>query len=94
LQGLNDWITASAYCIGISMLVFIANLIYSLVFRREVAEENPWQSKSIEWMLPSPVPRENFETIPRIVAGPYGYGVKDSPPVAILGPAIPAVVGK
>ncbi len=94
LQGLNDWITISAYFIGLSMVVFIANLVYSWVFERRRAEENPWESKSLEWMLPSPIPRENFERIPRIVAGPYGYGLKEAPVVAVLGPAVPAVVGK
>ena len=61
--------------IGISMLVFAWNLIYSWVIARVPSPENPWQSRGIEWMLPSPVPVENFETIPEIIASPYEYGV-------------------
>ena len=63
-QGLNEWATASAYVLGISMLVFLANVVWSLVFKREPAEANPWQSKSIEWQLPTPVPVHDFERFP------------------------------
>src|ERR671925_999789 len=81
LQGLNDFISASAYVIGISMLVFIANLIWSLVFERRPALENPWASRGLEWQLPTPVPVENFARIPVITSGPYEYGVAGAPPV-------------
>jgi cytochrome c oxidase subunit I len=86
LQGINDWITASAYVIGLSMIVFVANLVYSFLFERRVASENPWMSRSIEWLLPNPVPRDNFRQIPYIQAAPYGYGKKDAPAVASFGP--------
>jgi cytochrome c oxidase subunit I len=91
LQGLNDFVSASAYVIGISMLVFVANLIWSLVFVREPAVENPWASRGLEWQVPTPVPVENFERIPVITNGPYEYGVPGAAPVAELVPsALPA----
>ena len=34
LQVINDFVSASAFCLGISMLIFVGNLIYSLVFAR------------------------------------------------------------
>jgi cytochrome c oxidase subunit I len=70
------------------MLVLLANLVWSLIFRRERAEANPWQSKSLEWQLPTPVPVYDFERIPVINSAPYGYGVPDAPPVADLGPPL------
>jgi cytochrome c oxidase subunit 1 len=56
------------------MLVFLANLVYSLLFARVQAERNPWGSLSIEWQLPSPVPVQNFDHIPTFESDPYGYG--------------------
>ena len=46
LQGLNDWVSVSAYVLGLSMLVFLFNVVWSLVIKREPAEANPWHAKS------------------------------------------------
>jgi cytochrome c oxidase subunit 1 len=75
LQFLNDWSSISAFVLGGSMLVFLGNLVYSLAIARIPAETNPWRSRSIEWQLPSPVPANNFDTIPVFTSDPYGYGV-------------------
>jgi cytochrome c oxidase subunit 1 len=84
---LNDFVSASAFVLGFSMLIFIGNLIWSLVFARVPAAVNPWASRGLEWQVPTPVPVENFERIPVITSGPYEYGVADAPPVADLTPA-------
>jgi cytochrome c oxidase subunit 1 len=92
LQPLNDFVSASAYVLGFSMLIFLANLVYSLVFARVPAPDNPWESKSIEWQLPTPVPVLDFDRIPVFNTTPYEYGVEDAPPVASLEPS-PVPVG-
>ena len=74
LQGLNIFVSASAFVLGISMLVFLYNLVYSMFFKRVRAPANPWGSKSLEFQLPSPVPVHNFDRIPVITGDPYGYG--------------------
>ncbi len=74
LQGLNVWVSISAYFIAISMLIFLWNVVQSLVFKREPAEANPWQSKSAEWQLPTPVPAYDFIEWPDIGPDPYPYG--------------------
>jgi cytochrome c oxidase subunit 1 len=81
-QGLNDWVSVSAFCLGLSMLVFLGNVIYSLVIKREPAEPNPWHSKSIEWQLPTPVPVHDFDRTPVFDADPYPYGVEAVPVAA------------
>jgi cytochrome c oxidase subunit 1 len=86
LQTLNDFVSASAFALGASMLIFIANLIYSLVFARIPAEQNPWHSRGLEWQLPTPVPVHNFDEVPEITGGTYDYGVPGAPPVARLRP--------
>ena len=87
LQTLNDFVSVSAFALGASMLVFVANLIYSLVFARNPVAENPWQSRGLEWQVPTPVPVHNFDRIPVITGNPYDYGVEGAPPVAQLNPA-------
>ena len=74
LQGANVWVSVSAFVLGASMLIFLANFIWSLVFARVPAGPNPWGSKSIEFQLPSPVPVHNFDRIPTFDSDPYPYG--------------------
>ncbi len=77
LQFLNDWASVSAFVLGFSMLIFLYNLISSMLFVRKPAARNPWDSLSIEWQLPSPVPVQNFDVIPVFENDPYGYGERD-----------------
>ena len=76
LQGLNDWVSVSAFVIGLSMLVFLFNLIWSMLIKREPATDNPWHSKSAEWQLPTPVPIHDFDRFPVFDDDPYPYGVE------------------
>ena len=81
LQFLNDWVSVSAFCLGAFMLVFLVNLVWSQIIAPVAAPQNPWHSRSIEWLLPTPVPAENFATVPTFVSGPYEYGVPGAPPL-------------
>jgi len=79
LQALNVWVSISAYVLGLSMLVFLFNVVWSLAFKREPAAVNPWHSKSSEWQLPTPVPLHDFDRIPVFDPDPYPYGVDQVP---------------
>jgi len=70
-------ITIAGYTIGISMLVFLANLIISAV-RGKVAGPNPWQSRSPEFQIPSPIPEHSYASPPVITGEPYDYAKPDS----------------
>ncbi len=73
----GDWnllISVFAFLLGLAQLVFLYNMIVSWRFGPR-AEANPWRAKSIEWQVSSPPPRFNFDQIPRVVGGPYEYGV-------------------
>jgi cytochrome c oxidase subunit 1 len=76
LQPLNDWVSVSAFVVGLSMLVFLVNLVWSMVIKREPAEDNPWNSKSAEWQLPTPVPLHDFDRFPIFDDDPYPYGLE------------------
>jgi cytochrome c oxidase subunit I len=94
LQALNDFVSASAFVLGFSMLIFIGNLVWSLLFARIPAATNPWHSRSLEWQVATPPPVHNFDRIPIVTAGPYEYGVPDAPPVANLGAGPVVAAGK
>jgi cytochrome c oxidase subunit 1 len=74
--GFNVWNMVSsigALIIAVSMLIFFYNI---LVSRRKAkalapdgvlrAEADPWDGRSLEWMLPSPVPAHNFDAVPNV----------------------------
>ncbi|MBJ7513075.1 MAG: cbb3-type cytochrome c oxidase subunit I [Acidimicrobiia bacterium] len=83
---LNRWASISAFCIFASMLIFLVNFVWSQFLKREPAEANPWDSRGLEWQVPTPVPAHNFDEIPVILSSPYEYGVPDAPNVADLSP--------
>jgi cytochrome c oxidase subunit 1 len=64
----------SGVMLGAVQLVFLYNMVVSWRFGpRAVA--NPWRANSIEWQVSSPPPIYNFTAIPRVVGGPYEFGV-------------------
>jgi cytochrome c oxidase subunit 1 len=80
LQALNIWVSVSAFVLGISMLIFLYNVVSSLLIKRVPEVANPWYSKSAEWQLPTPVPVHDFDRVPVFGPDPYPYGVE---PVAV-----------
>jgi cytochrome c oxidase subunit I len=91
LQGINIWVSISAYVLGFSLLIFLYNFVMSTLVWRVKETGNPWNSRGLEWQISSPPPPENFERIPVVLSGPYEYGVKDAPPVADLNPPVGVV---
>jgi cytochrome c oxidase subunit I len=61
---------ASILAVAYAMPLFY--LGWSLFFGRK-ASANPWQAPGLEWQTPSPPPKENFNTTPRVTHEPYGY---------------------
>jgi cytochrome c oxidase subunit 1 len=68
------------FILGMSVLPFLLNIVSAWI-RGEKAGNNPWRAYGLEWLTTSPPPVENFEEIPVVVSGPYGYG-KNQPLVA------------
>ena len=59
--------TVGAFLIAASVLLFIGNVIASLR-NKERAVADPWDGRTLEWSLPSPVPSYNFVEIPKVKA--------------------------
>jgi cytochrome c oxidase subunit 1 len=73
----GDWnllISVFGFLLGAAQLVFLYNMVVSWRFGPR-APANPWRAKTIEWQISSPPPRFNFKQIPRVVGGPYEFGV-------------------
>jgi cytochrome c oxidase subunit 1 len=69
-QGFDIWnlvATVGAFMIATSVLIFIINVI-ATARRKERAEADPWDGRTLEWSLPSPVPPYNFAEIPTVHA--------------------------
>ena len=58
--GLNLLATAGSLVLALGMLVFVWNVVVSLM-RREQAPVDPWGGHTLEWATTSPPPRFNFE---------------------------------
>src|SRR3954454_18617290 len=63
----NQLATIGAFVIALSVLVFFVNIIKSAK-RGEVASADPWDGRTLEWSIPSPVPEYNFAEIPEVHA--------------------------
>ena len=50
-------------------------LFYSLR-HGEPAGPNPWDVKGLEWTVPSPPPKHNFEEMPVVTEPPYNYPIE------------------
>ncbi|HXB98358.1 MAG TPA: cytochrome c oxidase subunit I, partial [bacterium] len=75
----NEFITLSAFALGMSQLLFMYNFIYS-VFAGKPAETNPWEASTLEWTIPNPVPVQNFVVLPVVTRGPHEYSSPDTLP--------------
>ena len=69
--------TIGGYIIMSGMLVLLAAVIVSWK-HGEASGPNPWHANSLEWMVPTPVPLENFDVLPVITEDPYNFAEKVS----------------
>jgi len=68
-QGFSLWnlvATIGAFIIAISVLIFLANVVISYRGRHDqpAPGPDPWDARSLEWMVPSPTPEHNFDVVP------------------------------
>jgi cytochrome c oxidase subunit 1 len=64
--------TIGSWIFIVGLILMFSNLFYSL-FRGKKAEDNPWSGATLEWQIPSPPPKGNFEKIPAVERGPYEF---------------------
>ncbi|MDZ4814658.1 MAG: cbb3-type cytochrome c oxidase subunit I [Verrucomicrobiota bacterium] len=71
----NEFISISAWGLGIFQIPFIINFFWSIWKGRPVANDNPWDATTMEWQTPTPPPHGNFLVPPVVKRGPYEYSV-------------------
>jgi cytochrome c oxidase subunit I len=64
-ETLNVVISIGGFIIALSVLMFIVNAVVSRR-RGEIAGNDPWDARTIEWSISSPPPEYNFAEIPDI----------------------------
>ena len=64
--------TVGSWILVAGLLLMIMNLVRGL-FRKVEVPANPWGGVTLEWMVPSPPPVENFDVLPVITEAPYTF---------------------
>jgi cytochrome c oxidase subunit 1 len=69
--GFNVWnmvSTIGAFTIALGAIVFFTNVLVSWRRAKDAPPPgaDPWDSRSLEWMVPSPTPEHNFDEIPTV----------------------------
>ena len=60
--------TIGAFIIALSVLIFLVNIIFTHASAAQIAGNDPWDGRSLEWSIPSPPPEYNFAEIPVVEA--------------------------
>jgi cytochrome c oxidase subunit 1 len=67
--------SAGASILAVGYLLPFTYLLYSLRFG-ERASANPWDVTGLEWSVPSPPPKGNFDEMPVVSRAPYDYEIE------------------
>jgi cytochrome c oxidase subunit 1 len=76
-QVLHVLSTAGASLLSVAYLLPFTYLLYSLRHGAP-AGPNPWPATGLEWTVPSPPPKHNFDRIPTVTRPPYDYPVEQA----------------
>ncbi len=77
LQPMNQFISICVFFLVATQALYAFNFFWSM-FRGEKAGNNPWDSNTLEWTVPSPPPHGNFPEMPVVYRGPYEYSSPES----------------
>jgi cytochrome c oxidase subunit 1 len=61
----NMFETVGAFVMGVGILLFVIAMVQSLM-SREAAPADPWDGRTLEWLIPSPPAIYNFAEIPHV----------------------------
>ncbi len=74
IQWMQPILWWSAFALGASQLIFVANFVGSLIWGTRT-EENPWRAGSLAWTTASPPPVHNFDATPVVTCGTHEFTV-------------------
>ncbi|MDI9260437.1 cbb3-type cytochrome c oxidase subunit I [Alicyclobacillus sendaiensis] len=73
---LNLASTIGAYLMELAFLVIVWQILYSIRHGERDVTGDPWDGRTLEWSLPSPVPEYNFAVIPTVTARDMWWAAK------------------
>jgi len=73
---LNFISTIGAYMMGIGFLFIVVQILYSIRHGERDTTGDPWDGRTLEWSLPSPVPHYNFAQIPTVTERDAWWAMK------------------
>jgi len=92
LLGVQYFISIAAFITIGAQLIFLVNFIAGL-WGGKKAGMNPWNATTLEWIIPSPPPHDNFGgQIPTVYRGAYEFSVPGEAEDFILQSALPSEV--
>lgn len=68
-QGLDTYnfiSTIGTFLMAIGIILFVINVIYSALKAERITDPDPWDARTLEWSLPTPVPEYNFAQLPQV----------------------------
>lgn len=68
--------TYGSWILGIGLLIMSINLVAGIFSSKRPESDNPYNSLSLEWQVPSPPAHNNFDEIPIVTDWTYAYGKK------------------
>ncbi len=75
LQPLTIHISWAAFVVGAAQLILLFNIFRSMRWGKR-APDNAWEATTLEWVIPSPPPHDNFGDMePVVYRGPYEFSV-------------------
>lgn len=57
--------TLGTFLMSIGVLIFLYNIVHTY-FRGEAPAQDPWDGRTLEWSVPTPVPFYNFKQLPLV----------------------------
>ena len=75
----NEFMSISAWLLGLFQLPFIINFIMSMR-KGKVVDANPWKATTLEWTATTspPLAHGNFDVVPSVHRGPYEYSMPEA----------------
>jgi len=72
-QTWNQIESAFSFVMTASIILTVINALVSMKYGKR-SGPNPWGARTLEWMIPSPMPYYNFKHIPSVFSTPYDFG--------------------